>query len=59
MNQEQTEQMEQIAESIDECWTRIKSKARAEGHITNIERYSPCLTSALNEMENFLVSLNE
>lgn len=47
-------EMKRISENIIECWTRIKAKARMEGHLTNIERYAPCITGALNQMEQFL-----
>jgi len=57
MNAEQSAQMERISESIIGCWTRIKAKARARGDITNIEKYAPCITGALNNMENFLIEL--
>jgi hypothetical protein len=59
MTTEQAEEMKAISEGIIECWTRIKAKARANGQITNIEKYAPCLTGALNTMENFLPSLKE
>lgn len=57
MNQDQIDQMKRISENITECWTRIKAKARSEGHITNIEKYAPCITGALNNMENFLIDI--
>jgi hypothetical protein len=54
MTKEQTEKMQEISGSITECWTRIKAKARSEGHVTNIEKHAPCITAALNDMEQFL-----
>jgi hypothetical protein len=59
MTNEQVEQMERLSGNVIECWTRIKAKARAEGHITNIEKHAPCITQALNNMENFLGELNQ
>jgi hypothetical protein len=59
MNAEQSRQMEQISENVIECWTRIKAKARARGDITNIEKYAPCITKALNNMEEFLAEIKK
>ena len=59
MNVEQAKLMKRISENIMECWVRIKTKARVEGHITNIEKYSPCLTGTLNNMEQFLSELHK
>jgi hypothetical protein len=55
MNADQTRAMEGISRGIIECWTRIKKKARDEGRgETNIEKHAPCITGALNAMEQFL-----
>jgi len=59
MNAERAQQMERISESIIECWTRIKAKARADGRgQTNIEKYAPCITGSLNNMERFLAEIH-
>ena len=54
MTTNQIKEIKVISERIIECWTRIKAKARMRGDITNIEKHAPCLTGALNEMEDFL-----
>lgn len=60
MNAEQTQTMEGISRGIIECWTRIKKKARDEGRgETNIEKHAPCITGALNAMEQFLIQTDE
>ena len=57
MTKDTANQMKKLSANIIECWTRIKAKARAEGHVTNIEKHAPCITAALNDMENFLAEL--
>ena len=59
MKTEQVAEMKAISEGIIGCWTRIKAKARSRGDITNIEKHAPCITAALNAMENFLPTLKE
>lgn len=54
MNIDQERELKDICGNINECWTRIKAKARSEGHVTNIEKFAPCLTAALNRMEKFV-----
>jgi len=59
MNEQNAVELRNISERVIECWTRIKAKARARGDVTNIEKHAPCITAALNQMENFLHELTK
>lgn len=59
MTNEQAETLKAISQGTIRCWVNIKAKARARGDITNIEKHAPCITSALNAMEDFLPTLEK
>lgn len=59
MTNEQAETLKAMSERTIGCWKKIKAMARARGDITNIEKYAPCITAALNAVENFLPTLEK
>ena len=59
MNNQNVDELRNISARVIECWTRIKAKARQRGDVTNIEKHVPCITAALNQMENFLHELTK
>jgi hypothetical protein len=58
ISQLQCIELKDTSERVIECWRRIKAKVHSRGDITNIEKHAPCLTTALNQMEELLNNLN-
>ena len=55
LSAEQVRILRERAESVSERWQYIKSRCRQqEGRVSNIEKHSPCLAAALNQMEVYL-----